>query len=208
MPYPAPSMNAEKLQRYLEAAGAVNTTQLVELKDGWPRKFNMNLLNSHDWLIIGDAGGFCLYCKLFLTSTTGPRKPGKFIAKPYTSYNRPKDLVDHETTKYHRDAATAAHNLLAVARGRVGSIRACIDKKSRDDEEINSRRRCSIVKTLVLCARQEIPLRGHSNESVPFQEPSEHIIRGDVNRGNFLQMLQYRMDAGDTVIAQSTSQRT
>lgn len=45
-------------------------------------------------------------------------------------------------------------------------------------------------------------LRGHRDESTALLPPSDdrNIIRGDVNRGNFLQLLSLQRDSGDSNI--------
>ena len=51
----------------------------------------------------------------------------------------------------------------------------------------------SILKTIVFCGRQMIPLRGHREQAGP---------GANVNPGNFRALLDFRVDAGDTVLAE------
>ena len=48
----------------------------------------------------------------------------------------------------------------------------------------------NIIKTVLLCARQNIPMRGHRDDSTHELDPS-------LNTGNFKAMLSYRADGGD-----------
>ena len=48
----------------------------------------------------------------------------------------------------------------------------------------------SILKTIIFCGRQMIPLRGHR------EQPGVNI-----NPGNFRALLDFRVDSGDTVLA-------
>ena len=50
----------------------------------------------------------------------------------------------------------------------------------------------SILKTVVFCGKQNIALRGHRDDSSHLQT--------DCNAGNFQKLLEFRMEAGDTVL--------
>ena len=51
----------------------------------------------------------------------------------------------------------------------------------------------SILSSVDLCGKQNIPLRGHSDDS-------SHIDNDSVNCGNFQALLDYRVSAGDIII--------
>ena len=57
----------------------------------------------------------------------------------------------------------------------------------------------SIVKTVILCGRQKLPLRGHRDHG-PLS--LEELIEND---GNFRALLQYRIDREDEVLRQHAS---
>ena len=46
----------------------------------------------------------------------------------------------------------------------------------------------SILKTVIFCGQQNIPLRGHRDDSTS----------GAINKGNFDALLQFRAEAGDS----------
>lgn len=59
----------------------------------------------------------------------------------------------------------------------------------------NRQRLVSIVKTLLLCGRQNFALRGHLDSSKQTEaDPC-------VNHGNFRALLEFRIDAGDSDLA-------
>ena len=77
-----------------------------------------------------------------------------------------------------------------------------MDKKTHDVVELLSKRQLqlindnrkimsSIVKTVIMCGRQGLPLRGHRDDSQFYGRP-EH------NPGNFQVFLEARVDAGDS----------
>lgn len=56
----------------------------------------------------------------------------------------------------------------------------------------NRKKLQSILKTVIFCGRQNIPLRGHRDDSRHLSE--------DGNHGNFQALLEFRIDAGDKVL--------
>lgn len=54
----------------------------------------------------------------------------------------------------------------------------------------------SIMKTLILCGLQNISLRGHHNSNTDI----ERDVGGLQNHGNFMALLNFRVDAGDTML--------
>lgn len=60
--------------------------------------------------------------------------------------------------------------------------------------ELNRQKLRSIIKTVVLCGKQNIALRGHRDDS-------SHIGEASGNPGNFQALLNFRVEAGDKVLA-------
>ena len=57
----------------------------------------------------------------------------------------------------------------------------------------NREKLSSIIKTVLFCGRQGLPLRGHREDGEPIDEPI-------INDGNFRALLRFRIDAGDAVL--------
>lgn len=98
----------------------------------------------------------------------------------------------HQTTQYHRAASIKADNFLAVMAGESQSIDSQVDSVRTRQIQENQEKLAPIIKTVILCGRQGLPLRGHRdhgefNVSV---EPEE-------NEGNFRALLRARIDSGD-----------
>lgn len=60
-----------------------------------------------------------------------------------------------------------------------------------DRVAINRERLKSIVNTIVLCGRQNIPLRGHYDSGTDVEKHTS------ANHGNFWALLKFRVEAGD-----------
>jgi hypothetical protein len=53
----------------------------------------------------------------------------------------------------------------------------------------------SILETVIFCARQNIALRGHRDDS-------RYLDKGQGNQGNLQSLLRFRVNAGDNVLEQ------
>ena len=153
------------------------------------------------WLVIGDDGGVCKICKLFINLSKIPNLVGKFLS-PWTSYHRKQDLGEHEQTEYHCDVVISACNFkFTVVEGTQLSITHQLDKTLNKDFQMKDERLNSIIRALVFCGRQSITLRGRSDENLPLSQVGDYkddiIVVDPVNRGNFIQVLELRRQSGD-----------
>lgn len=161
---------------------------------------NTTIFKYQDWLVIGDSGGWCKACKMFVDVGKLPRVIGRFLTKPWTSYNRSRDLHDHADHGYHRDAMVSMGNFISITKGKALPIRHQLVQQAKLDLNFRKARLNTVVRSLVFCARAGIALRGHRNESLPFAEATlydDDTILPDVNRGNFMATLEMRRQAGD-----------
>ena len=60
----------------------------------------------------------------------------------------------------------------------------------------NHQKLSSIFKTVVFCGRQNIPLRGHCDNATDLEKDILEVE----NPGNFSALLDFRVDAGDTIL--------
>lgn len=161
---------------------------------------------------MGDDGGFCRVCKLFCTSLSRPRVAGELLSKPYKTYSRYKLISEHSCAKYHQQASATAMSFTRSCDGSQHNIKTLV---SRTEDSVAEKRHrlTAVVKTLVSLARQGLALRGHRDEKFSVKEPfsvinnGRTIINGDVNKGNFVELLRQRADAGDTQFKQVANKR-
>jgi len=79
------------------------------------------------------------------------------------------------------------------------SIRHQIDSTASQRIQKNRFILRSIIDTVILCGQQDIPLRGH-------QDDHKSLISNlDQNHGNFLELLNFRIRAGDSALEQHLS---
>ena len=149
--FPAPSVPRELKVKLLNPAFCrqVQTHELKEISRSGKRrpvKFTTSLCAKYSWLFIGNHGGYCIYCKLFCTSSYLRRQPGEFTAKPYVSFSRAKLCADHEATSYHQFSLQ-----------RALAFRSVVDSPDVIERlkgvNLEKERLHTIVKTLVFCGR-------------------------------------------------------
>jgi hypothetical protein len=151
-------------------------------------------------------GAFCVPRMLFASDVgVGDRSQGHgqqagvLVRRPLTRFEdlASKDgvLLTHQNTVYHKNAVLALDNFnVAGVEHRELDIRSQLSEARRRQVKENRANLKPNVDTILTCARQNIALRGHRNEtgsvSADGMEP-EH------NDGNFRALLRYRIRGGD-----------
>lgn len=73
-----------------------STRPLVqERKHAFNIRLNKALISHHKWMVVGNDGAWCRYCKLLY-----PCQPGQLLTKPWSAYSRKKDINDHIASSY------------------------------------------------------------------------------------------------------------
>lgn len=173
-------------------------------------KLKQTYINQYrKWLVVGEQGCVCKACKLFIKAADLPTKVGNFLTVPWTGYSRAKDLERHTETDYHINAVKTMEEFeQRVITRQKKPIDEDMDKSKEEQREISEKRLNAIFRAIIFCGRQGIALRGHRNESANFLEVvSSDCVPGDVNRGNFLQLLDFRREAGDRSIDHAAHQK-
>ena len=130
--------------------------------------------------------GFCLPCLLFAPDNP---KLGQLYRSPLENFTRFKTACSrHDTQDVH-----AASVVKLAAQGDGTDIaQQLVDASGKQTEE-NMEKLRGIVETILLCGRQNLPLRGHRNEQF---RPGRNEKRTG-NPGNFLALQEFRSGAGD-----------
>lgn len=126
-------------------------------------------------------------CHAFFFSTC--EKVGILVNTPFTRWTKVGSVCgEHEKLLYHVDAMVAYENFLSTSRNPEKNIQAQIESERRNTITRNREIIKSVVKCIHFCGKQCIALRGHRDDSSA-DEGS--------NKGNFLALLEFRIDAGD-----------
>jgi hypothetical protein len=167
-------------------------------ESGKTRKFQTQWLKRFPWLVYSPSkeGGFCKFCALFAPEAVRNQKLGRFISIPL---NRYKDTIElctaHEQLEYHKISMVDADEFLTRMKDPSADILHVIDGTRQKQIEDNRRRIIPVIKTVIFCGRQELPLRGHRDDGSLLADSPQH------NDGVFRAALRFRLDAGDADLA-------
>ena len=162
-------------------------------------KFQLTWLKRYPWLVYSQKfeGAFCKMCVLFFSEHAGKgrHQPLKsFVLQPFTKW---KDALekfrDHEKSHHHKSATVSAENYLSVAQGTRANIIEQTVSGHTQQVAINRSKLVPIIKTIILCERQELSLRG-TNDS------GDVLAKSSQNDGNFRSFLRFRVDARDSAL--------
>ena len=98
------SVSTSTKQRLLEIDHKYDKPLIQKRKQGNSRLKETHIDQYKKWLVVGQQGGVCKACKLFISAADLPKKAGNFLMVPWTGYSRAKDLEDHTETVYHQNA--------------------------------------------------------------------------------------------------------
>lgn len=162
------------------------------------RSFQPQWLRLYPWLVYSQQvnGGFCISCALFAGKCGyHSSEPGLLVHCPLTQFGKALELLrKHSEKEHHKLAVVRSDAFVSVFGGHQPSLQCQLDKVMADRVAINRERLKSIVNTIVLCGRQNIPLRGHYDSGTDVEKHTS------ANHGNFWALLKFRVEAGDKVL--------
>lgn len=155
-------------------------------------KFQLNWLTNWSWLSYSKMldGVFCKYCVLFNQNEggRGKQKLGKLVLEHFSNWKKAiEEFNKHENTNYHKMSVLNADNLLSVYDKNKDSIDVQINNSLKMEIQQNRKKIQPIIKTIILCGRQGIALRGH-RDSGPID------LQHSTNDGNFRTLLRFRVE--------------
>ena len=165
---------------------------------GSVRHFQHRWLTSYNGLVYSESadGGFCKFCVLFAQCTPTMKELGVLVTKPFTNFKKAVEkLSEHfHGKKFHKLAVEAAMIFMQIQNKRILLIDQQLSMQ-RTTVVQNRLKLHSIVETII-CGRQGIPLRGHRDDHTCMD--SDPLA----NHGNFMALLQFRIQAGDMVLSE------
>ena len=110
---------------------------------------------------------------------------GAFVRTPFNNYNKSKELFErHSKAKYHLVACTRANELKQRWGNPSLRIDCQLSEQSAENYSFNSEVLSLIVESVLLCAKQRIPLQAHRQDKIDFSKDTSH------NEGNFIALLR------------------
>ncbi|KAJ8881246.1 hypothetical protein PR048_017722 [Dryococelus australis] len=109
-----------------------------------------------------------------------------------------KDAIEvfqnHSSTRYHQDCTVKAQNFLEIREEKIASIMIQLKSQASEKAENIKAKLRATVETMILCARQDIPLRGDS-------DGGRFTLDGpDKNDGNFRALVCFRANGGKDLV--------
>ena len=145
-------------------------------------------------------GGYCKYCVLFGKHEPSVKELGVFVTKPFTNFKKATEqLGGHfhgagvsKGSKTHHNAMQDATTFMTKKGSRIDHHLSSLHSKQVEENRLKIR---SIAETVIFCGRQGIALRGHRDDRPSVEEDPNG------NHGNFLALLQFRVQSGDKVLS-------
>ena len=159
---------------------------------GNKRRFMLNWLPKFPWLAYSRKldGAFCLPCALF-GKCRGPMY--RLVKGHFSDWSCASSVFhDHERkSDFHRPSILSMQHFCLVMEHKVMPVDKMHDVAFDRTVSQTREKLESIVTTVILCGRQNIPLRGHRDDS-------SHYDSTDC--GNVQALLNVRVDSGDKVV--------
>lgn len=142
-----------------------------------------------------DNGGYCLPCILFSRRGSVYAQPaGVLVSCPLTNFRKALETLDkHSGKDDHKGAHVKIDAFLKVMTGQQPGIRVQLKDAAKELLAKNRKKLRSIVETIILCGRQNIPLCGHHDSGLDLE------CNTCENHGNFWALLQFYTAAGDAL---------
>ena len=156
------------------------------------RCFRNVWLEQNNWLVYSEHldGGLCLPCVLF--AKPGHRQTGTLVTRPLTKFkDATRDLLSHGECDYHRNSVMDMTSFLDTMEQQHLNVAQQMDTAVGKRIEGNRQKLSSIMKTIILCGRQNFALRGHRDDAT---------CTDSGNPGNFRALLNFRVDSGDKIL--------
>ena len=118
-----------------------------------------------------EDGGYCLPCVTFYTSKNFCAQAGVLVSNALTNFKHAIEILKkHEQKDYHREAVLKMDTFVKVMSGQQDSISMQINSAAKELVARNRKKLQSIIETIDLCGRQNIPLRGHRDAGTDLEQ--------------------------------------
>ena len=159
-------------------------------------KFRDAWLEKYRWLRYSPSknGAFCINCLLFGNKNS---ERGQLVSSALTNFHKAASALErHVTQASHCLATSDLATFLAAASRHAGSVQTQVISGAAQIRAQNRAKLRMIVKTLLFCGRQNIPLRGHREP--PTRDLDLATLPVDSNPGNFLALLHLLANSGSS----------
>lgn len=139
------------------------------LQSGQHRKFNASWLEKYFWLAYSskEDGAFCKYCVFFAKVSSGKgnhQNLGALVTYKFSKWKHALEAFStHGNNSYHKMSIIDGANFIHMMTNKTESVQYQLNKKLAEQVKKNRKQLVPIIQAVILCGRQEIPLRGHKD---------------------------------------------
>lgn len=161
---------------------------------GKERKFNTSWLSKYPWLRYSSSTDavFCAFCSFFPTAD-GRDKTFQAPHFGVHDWHNLSNLISrHEQNANHATATEKTENFVSVMRGETPDIASKLSNKYALLIDKNRAILRSIIEIIILCGKQNLPLRGHTEDESTFMALINFRARTDPVLAEHLQQAPSR----------------
>ncbi|XP_013192236.2 52 kDa repressor of the inhibitor of the protein kinase-like [Amyelois transitella] len=177
-------------------------------------RFQMKWMERFPWLAYSEykSGAYCRICVVMRRSLDegkgGHQRVGQLVTDPFCKWKNALEIFEtHAKSGYHKRNLELADNFLKVMSSQVVSVDEQLSSERKRQQQENRKKLIPIVKGIIFCGKQGIPLRGKTDSGRIHVTPeSEQPLQ---NEGNFRALLRYAAESGDKDLSEHliTSQK-
>ncbi|CAH1106969.1 unnamed protein product [Psylliodes chrysocephalus] len=160
-------------------------------------KFQATWIDRWPWLAYSKIsdGVFCKICLLFSREWAGKgshQTLGIFVNVPFKKWKKATEKFEnHAKTNYHKECVILADNYMKVTSGQVFDVVSQLNSKLQQEREENRSILKPIIKAVLFCGQQELPLRG-DEDSGPL-----NLENPEKKDGKFRALLRFTANGGN-----------
>lgn len=159
--------NQEKLEVLEKHYKPLLTTNQFPIKQeyGKQRSFRKTWFDEYRWLAYSafEDGAYCKVCAMFCETP----KADRLVKSPLTFWmTATEKFRKHEKSEMHINSCVLADSFIKVMKSMQMPISEQLSSAVALQVKVNKEKSYSIIDTIVLCGRQNIPLRGHQENDL------------------------------------------
>ena len=185
-----------------------NSIFIFPLSSNTKRSFKSEWLGQFSWLAYSskEDGAYCLPCTLLGASIPNKSSVLNLVFKPHQEWsNAVRDFKKHEKScVLHERSMLSFNALLSRCNSKSNVIEVDLNKSRLKLISDNRKKLVPIVKTIIFLGRNDLAFRGHRDDSKYHPDVGESSTQ-KVGVGNFIELLNFRVDAGDQTLANHLS---
>ena len=161
------------------------------------RQFQPKWIKKHPWIhySVHVNGIYCRACAVFAPEKVGGQVPGWFVTKKFNNWiNISQKLDNHSKTDSHVTCLVKMEEYVKRYNDLSKAIDSQCSSKTQKQLKDNQSVIESLFKVVLLCGKQGIPLRGHRDDGIDWNDEEPHD-----NQGNFIELIRFRADTDNVL---------